>query len=124
MTSAPASMISEHLEVAKSFSRSVNVEKDFSGSTQNGDYILTDTVLQALTRVSESLESKSTSRAWTITGPYGGGKSAFAVFLSRLLCSRDEMGRRARQHLASIDSQLSRHFQPCENGGEAFFRCC
>ena len=32
-----------------------------------------------------ALEDESTSKAWTLTGPYGSGKSAFALFIAKLL---------------------------------------
>jgi hypothetical protein len=55
----------------------------------------------------EGLANGSHSRAWTVTGPYGVGKSAFAVFLTRLFCSGEETGETARGHLKKVDPKLA-----------------
>ena len=99
--------ISDYLEVARQFRRSANLEKDYQNSSQNGDYILTPTALESLHRLTEGLSAGSSSRAWTITGPYGVGKSSFAVFLTRVFCSRDTSGARARELIRHKDPELS-----------------
>ncbi|MYG05777.1 hypothetical protein F4167_04015, partial [Candidatus Poribacteria bacterium] len=38
-----------------------------------------------LSRVVSTLENETTSKAWSITGPYGSGKSAFALYAAKLL---------------------------------------
>lgn len=121
--SASARPISEYLEVAQRFRRSVNIEKDYRGSLQNGEYIVTPTALEALHRLTEGLEEGSPSRAWTITGPYGVGKSAFAVFLTRLFCSTEQNGVAARERLRRTDPELSLELQSrevCQNGTKGF----
>lgn len=99
--------IADYLEIAGQFRRSANLEKDYRGGTQNGEYILTPTALESVSRLKEALRSNSGSRAWTITGPYGVGKSSFAVFLTRLLCSTGPTGLRAKQLLQSSAPELS-----------------
>lgn len=90
--------ISDYLEVARQFRRSANLEKDYRSLSQNGEYILTPTALESLHRLTEGLTPGSGSRAWTITGPYGVGKSSFAVFLTRVFCSRDASGLRPESY--------------------------
>ena len=99
--------ISDYLEVARQFRRSANLEKDYRSLSQNGEYILTPTALESLHRLTEGLTPGSASRAWTITGPYGVGKSSFAVFLTRVFCSRDASGLRARELLRHKDPELA-----------------
>ena len=48
-------------------------------------YVLTVTARETLRRVIAALDHESTSKAWTLTGPYGSGKSAFALFIAKLL---------------------------------------
>ncbi|MEZ4448302.1 MAG: hypothetical protein R3B09_02400 [Nannocystaceae bacterium] len=48
-------------------------------------YILTAQGVELAARITWGLTPKSTERAWTLTGPYGVGKSAFALFLATLL---------------------------------------
>lgn len=119
MSNASAKPISEYLQVDRRFRRSINIEKDFRGASQNGDYIVTPTAVEALHRLAESLEADSPSRAWTITGPYGVGKSAFAVFLTRLLCSIKPQGIQARERLKKIAPAVSLEFSQarvCQDG--------
>ena len=121
--STSARPISEYLEVGRRFRRSVNIEKDYRGTLQNGEYIATPTALGALHRLAEGLEDGSPSRAWTITGPYGVGKSAFAVFLTRVLCSTEKHGVAARERLRQTDPELSlelTNLEVCQNGARGF----
>ncbi len=69
--------------------------------------IVTPTARQVLNRVAEGLRDNSPYRAWTITGPYGVGKSAFAVFLTRLFCPTGESTTTARHQLQGVDPALA-----------------
>lgn len=99
--------LADHVEVKVRFRRSTHLEKDFTAGSQNGDYIVTPTVRDALRRLTEGMDNGSPFRAWTLTGPYGVGKSAFAVFLTRLLCSKAKQGEQARLQLEETDPALA-----------------
>jgi hypothetical protein len=99
--------MSDFFDVARHFRRSANVEKDFKDGSQNGDYILTPTALDSIRRLTEGLAPSSSSRAWTITGPYGVGKSSFALFMSRVFCATDASGVRARELLRQRDPEIA-----------------
>jgi hypothetical protein len=100
--------LSDCIEIRRQFLRSVNLEKDYKSNSQNGDYIITPTARQILRRVTEGLSAGSTYRAWTITGPYGVGKSAFAVFLTKVLCRGVAGSDTARRHLNEVDQPLAK----------------
>jgi len=100
--------LSDCIEIRRRFLRSINLEKDYQNTSQNGDYIITPTARQILGRVAEGLSERSTYRALTITGPYGVGKSAFAVFLTQILCRSVAGSEAARRHLSEIDQRLAR----------------
>ncbi len=113
--------IGEYLEVGRGFRRSVNLEKDYRSAVQNGDYIVTPIAIEAMHRFKEGLADGSPSRSWTITGPYGVGKSAFAVFLTRILCSADTSGSVARDQLKQADPELAvelADLEICKNGAK------
>lgn len=74
------------LNVRGRFHRSVNVEKDWNNASSLNDYLATPTALELARRIVVSLDDPSASRAWSITGPFGSGKSAFGVFLIDALC--------------------------------------
>lgn len=107
MKDAPLPRLSDFIQVGARFLRSVNLEKDYAGGQRNGDYIVTPNARQVLTRVAEGIRSQSPYRAWTLTGPYGVGKSAFAVFLTRLFCPNGDSTANARQQLRAVDSSLA-----------------
>lgn len=67
------------------FVRSVHIERDFEDVSALKDYIVTAGAEQALVRILGGLGSKSTQRAWRLTGDYGSGKSALAVALANIV---------------------------------------
>ena len=77
--------LSELFHVTSRFHRSVHLERDFYGENALDGYILTVTAREILQRVIAALDNESTSKAWSLTGPYGSGKSAFALFTAKLL---------------------------------------
>ena len=77
--------LSKLFHVASRFHRSVHLERDFYGENALEGYVLTVTARETLQRVITALEDESTSKAWSLTGPYGSGKSAFALFTAKLL---------------------------------------
>lgn len=109
MSSHPAAehLLSNYIDVARHFRRSANVDRDFVDSSLNGDYILTPTALDSLRRLAEGLSPASASRAWTITGPYGVGKSSFAVFTSRVFCDAETAGIKAREMVRQRDPETA-----------------
>ncbi|MHB8993706.1 MAG: hypothetical protein ACYC63_00480 [Armatimonadota bacterium] len=102
-----AETLDQYVAIGRGFLRSVNLEQDFAGGGLNGSYVVTANARQALSRIAEGLTPASPSRAFTVTGPYGVGKSAFAVFLTRLLCLQTPAGHDARQKLQQVDPGLT-----------------
>ncbi len=77
--------LSDLFHVKGRFQRSVHLERDFYTENALDGYILTVTAREMLSRVMATLENETTSKAWSLTGPYGSGKSAFALFSAKLL---------------------------------------
>lgn len=76
--------LSELISVAPRYARSVNLERDGFSDTAIDGYIVTATAEEFLLRFGRALAGASGHRAWTLTGPYGAGKSSFALFLANL----------------------------------------
>lgn len=70
------------------FHRSVQINRDWESSGELGDYLVTPTVRSLTHWVLDELGRDKGTRAWSVTGPYGTGKSAFALFLSKLLAGQ------------------------------------
>ena len=87
------------VEVERRFRRSVNLDRD-AGSTDALDgYVVTPAVRRALSQITEGLDDEAGDRAWSLVGPYGSGKSAFAVFLADLLSGDGNPGGDAARSL-------------------------
>ena len=70
------------------FHRSVQLAKDWEGRADLSGYLVTPTVRDLARRLLGELALPDGVRAWSLTGPYGTGKSSFALFLSRLLAGQ------------------------------------
>ena len=112
--------LSTCVSIRRQFLRSVNLEKDYQSTCQNADYIVTPTSRQILRRVAEGLSEGSTYRSWTITGPYGVGKSAFAVFLTKALCHGVAGSEATRRHLREADPVLAKDLFQKTGTGKGF----
>ena len=73
------------VEVGRRFQRSVNLDRDTGSPDALNGYVVTPAVRRALSQITGGLGDAAGDRAWTLVGPYGSGKSAFAVFLADLL---------------------------------------
>ncbi len=73
------------ISVVPRFTRSVNLERDAPSTDSTRGYLLTSTAQAVLERLGLSLSMGMGQRSWTITGPYGSGKSAFALYLAHLV---------------------------------------
>lgn len=76
--------LSDHFRIRRRYMRSVNLERDADLASSLDGYLLTARALEALERIVEAYSTPSTSRAWTLTGVYGTGKSALGNFLAAL----------------------------------------
>lgn len=75
----------ECVRVRSRYQRSVTLERDWSDDGWLDGYILTPSGRGILDRIASSLNGASASRCWSIIGPYGSGKSAFALFAAKVL---------------------------------------
>lgn len=78
-------LLRDLITIAPRYARSINIERDSRSASALDGYIVTATAHRTLERITASLSDDLSHRAWTVTGPYGSGKSAFALFLSNLL---------------------------------------
>ncbi len=67
------------------FARSISLVRDAFRADAVEGYILTPTGRDVLRRLADALRGESATRAWSLTGPYGSGKSAFALLVAQVL---------------------------------------
>jgi hypothetical protein len=101
--------LADILHIRQRFRRSVNLERDFYSDDPLNGYILTPSALTAFERLASGTSQTST-RAFTITGPYGTGKSAFALFACKALAATETGGnlsrRRIREQAPNVADKL------------------
>lgn len=90
-------MIQQLIQVNSYYTRSINLERDANSDEILQAYIPTNRVLQVLKKVADTFHTEQTVRAWSLVGPYGSGKSSFALFLSHLF---DSVENEAERQLA------------------------
>jgi hypothetical protein len=97
------SVLSDHVFARPRFSRSANVERDHGPRAIEG-YIPTGRIVDVIARIGRGLSEPAAGRAFSLTGPHGGGKSSFAVFVDALLsASSSPEHKAAHQILQSVD---------------------
>ena len=111
--------LSTLFQVKGRFRRSVHLERDFYDTENVLDgYVLTVTAREMLSRVVSTFENGYTSKAWSLTGPYGSGKSAFALFAAKLLGNADmPTTQQALQLLKQGDAALYERFVRINGNG-------
>lgn len=105
------------INVKTHYTRSINLERDLQSIEAVSNYIPTSRALRTLERVAESFSQGQKPRAWSLVGPYGSGKSSFALFLAHLLEEKSSKeGKAALKRLKESDQQLHKAFQSASAG--------
>ncbi len=76
-------MMEQFVQVDTHYTRSINLERDIDSKNILNAYIPTSKAIQVLDKVAFTFEQQDTPRAWSLVGPYGSGKSSFAIFLGK-----------------------------------------
>jgi hypothetical protein len=87
------------VQIARHYRRSVRIDADIGRAEALDGYVLTDTARDALSIMCRQIKG-SDDRAFTWTGPYGGGKSSLAVVLASALSKDSAVRGRANDILA------------------------
>jgi len=101
----------EKISVNTHYTRSTHLERDASSVDVIASYIPTTRALRVIKSIGDTLNAESLPRAWALTGPYGSGKSSFAVFLSHLLGGNPHTAQIAQNVLEESDARLAQRFK-------------
>lgn len=111
MADTPADpLLASIVTVRQSGVRSINIENDLLSAPVTDGYVLTDQARQVLERMVSRMNGGFTTRAWTLTGPYGSGKSYFSLYLMNLLATLPTH-RAAHSRLQDADRMLAQRVQ-------------
>lgn len=105
MNDAPT--LDKLIAVNSRFARSVSITRDAQRGDALDGYILTPNGHDILRRLVFALRGDSSTRAWSLTGPFGSGKSSFGLLTAQLLSADDRIRQHARKFLTSADPALS-----------------
>lgn len=102
--------LADLIQVNTRYTRSINVERDRGSLAIVDAYLPTPRSIDLLDNVAAALGSKDQPRAWSLVGPYGSGKSSFALFLHELLGPAGPTRKAAARALAGERPDLARRF--------------
>ena len=89
--------------------RSVNVEREVESASPLSGFVVTEQVLDGVRRFLAACSPQPQTRAWSITGPYGAGKSSFAHLLTALMGpENDAVFTGAKRLVARADRDLGK----------------
>ena len=74
-------VLADHISVLDRFARSTNLERDVDRLEPLDGYIITARALDVVERIAAVAASGTAGGAWSLTGPYGSGKSSLALLL-------------------------------------------
>ena len=77
--------LADHISVIGRFARSANLERDADQAEPLDGYVVTARALDAVNRIASAAATGPAGGAWSITGPYGSGKSSLALLLDAAL---------------------------------------
>ena len=73
--------LADSISIRSRFARSANLERDIARSEPLDGYIVTPRALDVVQRIASTAATGSAGGAWSLTGPYGSGKSSLALIL-------------------------------------------
>lgn len=113
----------DHIAVRSAYTRSINVEKHSSSVESVEGYLPTSRALNTLQRVADTFGEREVPRSWSLVGPYGSGKSAFAVFLSALISDAEsKLFGAAYDNLYSITPKLAADYFDEVDGTKGYLK--
>ena len=101
-------VLADHISVHGRFARSVNVERDADRVEPLEGYIVTACALDVVERIATTAVSGQSGGAWSVTGPYGSGKSSLALLLDATLGPATTMREFAWKLIAEASPRLGK----------------
>lgn len=77
--------LSDKIAVLGRFARSANLERDISRAEPLDGYVVTARALDVIERIARTGAHGPAGGAWSVTGPYGSGKSSLALLIDAAL---------------------------------------
>ena len=119
--------LDELVSVRGRFARSVRLDKDAGQAAQLEGYLPTGRSLEVVRRLVQAMLREDGTRAFSITGPYGSGKSSLALFINSLLGHEADGAHKAavdllREYEGGLIDDLFEARRALEAGPSGFIR--
>jgi len=111
-----SAVLSEYVEISRQFLRSVRIDTDFGRDDALHGYVCQHTARALLENMSNQI-NMTKQRAFTWTGPYGGGKSSLALVLCSLVAPNRSIRAKARRVLNLSPSSAATSAFRCADDG-------
>ena len=104
--------LADKISINTQYTRSTNIERDRESHAIVKAYLPTSRGVAVLNEVAVALGDQDQPRAWSLIGPYGSGKSSFALFLNHLLGeSSSPIGKTALRVMNNDHEVLANQFK-------------
>ena len=81
--------LADYIAVVGRFARSASLERDIARREPLNGYVVTARALDVVERIAATAANGAAGGAWSLTGPYGSGKSSLALLLDAAFGERD-----------------------------------
>ncbi|KDR27147.1 hypothetical protein [Caballeronia zhejiangensis] len=116
MSKKTQSLLSEHVKIAQHYQRSIRLDVDLGRMDALEGYLCHSTAHLVLESMSRQL-IETNQRAFTWTGPFGGGKSSLALALASAIGRDRSLRAKARESLELDDLRSFDEAMPTKRGG-------
>src|SRR4051812_24013242 len=82
--------LADQLTARPRFARSANLERDAASLEPLDGYLLTSRALDVIDRLATAAAIGPSGGAWSVTGPYGSGKSSLGLLIDALFGPHDD----------------------------------
>ena len=100
--------LSSVVDISRQFLRSIQIDDDFGREDALSGYVCQGTARSLLESMSEQI-LETQQRAFTWTGPYGGGKSSLALMLCSLVGPSQSLRDKAKEILAIKQTEIRKN---------------
>jgi len=114
--------LNQFIEIDNWFSRSINIERDATSDSALNSYVPTSVSKKMISSFLEAhTKDIPHQRSWSLIGPYGSGKSSFALFLKGLLSESNSLQYKiASKKLLELDKSLHKKHQKLTSSSDGF----
>ena len=120
-------VLADHISVRGRFARSANLERDAGQAEPLDGYVVTARALDAVDRIASTAAAGRSGGSWSLTGPFGSGKSSLALLLDAAFgpptTTRNTAWKLIDQASPSVGERVQQAHQRHQTQETGFHRC-